>query len=181
MFTEQQFRFSVSVSVSVLFSSQIQVLIDHKSLNNLAFLHLHNKVDVQDQIPWRLFNIDLVCPIWLPLFFFFHFKEQWKPLNVITDNVVIWSIWSNLPGQINPKYCQLSDCRWQIAYCYHLVNVIIWLCPRVITLSGIKCNSQHCLHPSCIRQDSNSQPLGCESSALTTRWWLLGFRNVSSD
>jgi hypothetical protein len=41
---------------SVLFSNQIQVLIDHKSLNNLAFLQLHNNADVQDRIPQHLLN-----------------------------------------------------------------------------------------------------------------------------
>ena len=46
---------------------------------------------------------------------------QWKPLNVITDNVIIRLMGSNFSCLSNPK--SLLMCN-SFAYCYHLVNVI---------------------------------------------------------
>ena len=51
---------------------------------------------------------------------------QWKQLNVIADNVIIWSMWSDWPRF--PK-SQITESnvfyrRRRFAYCYHSDNVI---------------------------------------------------------
>jgi hypothetical protein len=50
---------------------------------------------------------------------------QWKPLNVITDNVIIRLMWSNWPSFVKSQI-NLSKVfyrRRRFAYCYHSDNV----------------------------------------------------------
>ncbi len=53
--------------------------------------------------------------------------KQWKPLDVITDNVIIPLMWSHWPrlikSQIPSKVLFMSK---RFIYCYHLVNVLIY-------------------------------------------------------
>ncbi len=51
---------------------------------------------------------------------------QWKPLNVITDNVIIPLMWSNWPifAKSQTTLSKVFYTRRRIAYCYHSDNVI---------------------------------------------------------
>ncbi len=54
------------------------------------------------------------------------FQLQWKPLNVITDNVIVWLMWSNWPSFVKSQITlsKVFYRRRKFAYCYHSDNVI---------------------------------------------------------
>jgi len=66
---------------------------------------------------------------------------QWKLLNVTTDNVFIWLMWSNQPSltksQITISLALFLSKRLLIVIIQLLFT--LWLCPKVITLSGFHC------------------------------------------
>jgi hypothetical protein len=67
---------------------------------------------------------------------------QCKPLNVITDNVIIRLMWSNCPrlsrSQITNKQA-LCNIKQSLIVIIRLM-LSLSLCPKVITLSGFHCS-----------------------------------------
>ena len=71
-----------------------------------------------------------------------YFQEsfvQWKPLNVITNNLNIWLLWSNLPRWACPK----SLFNVGVKYIKSMIVIIplilsVFLCPKVITWWGLE-------------------------------------------
>jgi hypothetical protein len=86
----------------------------------------------------------MTIPFLLKVTTFCYFLAQWKSLNVMTDNFIIWLIWSICP-KLNKS--QITN-NWVLCISTRLLIVIIHLmlslslCPKVITLSSFHCISQ---------------------------------------
>ncbi len=67
--------------------------------------------------------------------------KQWKPLNVISENVIIRLVWPNLPGPQITVYWLLWISRKLLIVVIQLM-LSLYLGPKLITLSSFRFNNK---------------------------------------
>ena len=63
---------------------------------------------------------------------------QWKPLNVIADNVIIQLLWSNWPKLTYPKAIFSAYCKYLVNLLIVIIRLMIsnLICPKSITIGS---------------------------------------------